>query len=223
MELGGEDGTGLVHHTLVGAVVKVDEVLLEVRGEGADINGITVVLRGDVALTGGQVKSRDVVGTVTILELDGLGTNSEGKKLVTKADTHDRNRGSLHELGKVVDGLLAVSGVTGAVGDEDTIEVVGNLVDGVVVGEDGDGGATADQAAKDVLLDTAVDKGDVELGVGVGDHEGSLGGNALDEVDLAGVDEALILIGVVLVTNGDPGEGGTLLTEVGDNRTSVNT
>ena len=223
MELGGEDGTGLVHHTLVGAVVEVDEVLLEVGGEGADINGITVVLRGDVALTGGQVKSRNVVGTVTILELNGLGTDSEGKKLVTKADTHDRNGGSLHELGEVVDGLLAVSGVTGAVGDEDTIEVVGNLVDGVVVREDGDGSATADQAAKDVLLDTAVDKSDVELGVGVGDNEGSLSGNTLDEVDLAGVDEALILIGIVLVTNRDPGKRGTLLTEVGDNRTSVNT
>lgn len=223
VELGREDGAGLVHHTLVGAVVKVDEILLEVAREGADIDGVTVVLRGDVTLTSGQVKRRDVVGTVTILELDGLGTNSESKKLVTKANTHDGNRGSLHKLGEVVNSLLAVSGITRAVGNEDAIEVVGNLVDGVVVGEDGDGGATADQAAKDVLLDTAVDQSDVELGVGVGNHEGSLGGHALDKVDLARVDEALILIGVVLVANGDPGERGTLLTEVGDNRTSVNT
>ena len=63
---------------------------------------------------------------------------------------------------EVVDGVLAVGWVTGAVGDEDTVEVVGDLVDGVVEGEDSDTGTTADQAAKNVLLDTAVDESNVQ-------------------------------------------------------------
>lgn len=180
-----------------------------------------MVLAGDVALASGQVKGRDVVSTVAVLELDGAGTNGESQKLVTQADTHDGDRRSLHQAGEVVDSLLAMGGVTGAVGDEDTVVVLSDFLDGIVVGEDGDGGASADQAAKDVLLDTAVDEGNVERSAGGLDNEGSLGADTLDQVDLARVDEALILVGIVLVADGDSGERGTLLSEVGDNLSSV--
>lgn len=223
MELGGEDGAGLVHHALVAAVVQVDKVLLELAGQGGGVHSVTVVLAGDVALTSGQVESGDVVGTVSVLELDGAGTDGKSKKLVAEADTHDGDGGGLHQAAQVVDGVLAMSRVTRSVGDEDTVKVGGDLLDGVVVGEDGDGGTTADEAAEDVLLDTAVDQGDVVLGTRGLDNEGSLGADALDQVDLARVDEALVLVGIVLVTNGDPGEGRTLLTEEGDDGTGVDT
>lgn len=221
VELGGEDGAGLVHHALVAAVIEVDKVLLEVAGQGARVDGVAVVLAGDVALTGGQVEGGNVVGAVAVLQLNGAGAGGQSQKLVAKADAHDGDGRGLHEAAKVVDGLLAMGGVTGAVGDEDTVKVRGNLVDGVVVGEDSDGGTTADKAAHDVFLDTAIDEGDVEVGTGRLDNEGRLGAHALDKVDLAGVDEALILVGVVLVTDGDPSKGRTLLSEVGDNFTGV--
>ena len=221
MELGGEDGAGLVHHTLVAAVVEVDKVFLEVAGEGAGINGITVVLAGDVALSSGQVESRNVVGTVSVLELDGAGADSQSEKLVAEANAHNGDGRSLHEASQVVNSLLAVSWVTRSVGDEDTIVVLGDLMDGVVVGEDGDGSATADKASKDVLLDATVQESNVECSAGGLDHEGSLGADTLHKVDLAGINEALILVGIVLVTNGDPGKGGTLLSQIGDNLTSV--
>ena len=222
VELGREDGASLVDHALVAPIVEVDEVLLEVAGEGLGVDGITVVLAGDVALAGGQVEGGDVVGAVSVLELDGAGTDGEGEELVAEADAHDGDLGGVHEAGEVVRGLLAVDRVAGAVGDEDTVKVGGDLVDGVVVGEDGDGGTSADEAAKDVLLDTAVDQGNVELGAGGLDNEGGLGANPLDEVDLARVEEGLILIGVVLLTDGDPGERRTLLSEVSDDGTGVN-
>lgn len=221
VELGREDGAGLVHHALVATVVEVDKVLLELAGESAGVNGVTVVLAGDVALASGQVKGGNVVSTVAVLELNGAGTDGEGQKLVAQANTHDGDGRGLHQASEVVDSVLAVSRVTGTVRDEDTIKVLSDLVDGVVVGEDGDGGASADQAAENVLLDTAVDEGNVQRGTGRLDNEGSLGADALDQVDLARVDEALILIGIVLVTNGDPSEGGTLLSEVGDNGTGI--
>jgi hypothetical protein len=128
----------------------------------------------------------------------------------------------LHEAGKVVDGLLAVSRVTGTVGDEDTVVVVSDLLDGVVVGKDGNGGTTAGEAAEDVLLDTAVDQSNVVRSTRGLNQEGSLGADTLDKVDLAGIDEALILVGIILVTNGDPGQGRTLLTEVSNDGTGVN-
>lgn len=221
VELGREDGAGAVHHSLVAAVVEVDKVLLEVVGQGARVDGVSVVLAGDVALAGGQVEGGDVVGSVAVLHLDSLGADGHGQELVAETDAHDGDVGGLHQAGEVVDGLLAVDWVTGAVGNKDTVKVLGDLVDRVVVGEDGERGASADQAAEDVLLDTAVDESDVKVSAGRLNHEGSLGADALDQVDLARVDEALVLISIVLVANGDPSEGRTLLSEVGDNGSSV--
>lgn len=61
------------------------------------------------------------------------------------------------------------------------------------------------------------------LGVGRLNNEGGLGADALDQVDLARVDKGLILIGVVLVANGDSGQRGTLLPEEGDNLAGIDT
>jgi hypothetical protein len=221
VELGGEDGPSLVKHAFVAAVVEVDEILLELAGKGASVNGITVVLAGDVALARGQVQCGNVVGTVAILELDGLGSDGKGQKLVAQANAHDRNGRGLHKTSKVEDGLLAVGRVTGAVGDEDSIEVVGDLVDWVVIGEDRYRGAAADKAAENVLLHTAVNQGNVEGSVRRGNHEWSLGADALDQVDLARVDETLVLVGVILAANGDTGQRGALLTKVRDNLSGV--
>lgn len=157
MELGREDGARGVAHALVTAIVQVDEVLFPIAGQAAGINGVTMVLAGNVALASSDIQRGDVVSPVTVLELDGASTNSQSKKLVSQADAHDGNLRRLHQGAEVVHGLLTVSGVTGAVGDEDTIEVVGHLLDLEVVREHGHTGASADQTAEDVLLDTTVD------------------------------------------------------------------
>lgn len=113
--------------------------------------------------------------------------------------------------------------VTGTVGDEDTVKVLRNLVNGIVVWEDGNGSTPADQAAENVLLDTTVDKSNMERCTGRLNDEGSLGSNTLHKVDLARVNEALILISIILFTNRDPSQGRALLSEVSNNSTSVNT
>lgn len=159
--------------------------------------------------------------SVTVLELNGAGTNGQSQKLVAKADTHDRYLGCVHELRKVVDRLVAMGRVTRSVGDEDAVEVLSDLVNGVFVREDGDSGASADETSHDVLLDTAVNQGDVELGIGRGDHEGCFRADALDEVDLSGVKETLVFVGIVLFTDGDSGERRTLFSEVGDDVSGV--
>ena len=182
-----------------------------------------MVLTGDVAAASAHVQSGNVVSSVSVLELDGASTSGQSQELVTQADTKDRNLGGLHQAVQVVCGLLAVGGVTGTVGDEDTVKVVSHLVDRVVVGEDGDTGATVDQATQDVLLDTTVDHGNMALGVTGADMERRLGADLTDKVDLLGIGESLVLIGIVLLTDGDTGQRRTLLTKIGDNGTSVDT
>ena len=49
------------------------------------------------------------------------------------------------ELAQVPDRVGAVGGVTRPVADEEAVEVVGDLVDGVVEREDGHGGAAGDE------------------------------------------------------------------------------
>lgn len=221
VELGAENGTRLVDHTLVALVVQVDKVGLPLRRQGGGINSVTVVLAGNVAAASAEVQSGNVVGTVTVLELDGAGASGESQQLVTQADTEDGDLGSLHKTLQVVDSVLAVSRVTGTVGDEDTVEVVSDLVDGEVEGEDSDASTAANQAPQDVLLNTTVDDSDVGSGISSADVERLLGADLTDQVDLLGVGESLILVGIVLLTNSDTGKGGTLLTQEGDNGTSV--
>lgn len=157
MELSAEDGSRGVDQALVGLVVEVGKVLPPLCGKSCGINRISVVLRRDVAFASCKVQSRDIVGTVAVLQLQGLGSSGESEKLVTHTDTHDRNLGGLHQLLEIVDGGVTVSGITRAVGDEDAIEVVSNLVDGVVERKRRDTGTTGDKASEDVLLNTAVD------------------------------------------------------------------
>jgi len=221
MELGAENGAGVVDQAFVGLVVQVREVLPPLAAEGGGVDGVSVVLRRDVALARGEIERGDVVRAVAVLELDRLGAGGEGDELVAHAYAHDGDLRGLEELAEVVDRGRAVGGVTRAVGDEDTIEVVGDLVDGVVEGEAGDAGATRHQAAKDVLLDTAVDQGNVHVAERRADVERSLGGHTADEVDGLGVDVRLIFIGIVLLADGDAGQRGTLLAEVCHNLAGV--
>ena len=223
VELGAENRAGVVDKTLVGLVVQVGEVLPPVSREGGGIDGITVVLGSDVALSGGKVKRRDVVRTVAILELDGLSTGSEGEQLVTHANAHHRNLGGLEQPAEVVHGRGAVSRVTRAVGDENAIEVVGDLVNRVVEGERCNAGAPGDKAAENVLLHTAVDQGDVQVTERRAHVERSLRANTANKVDGLGVNVGLVLVGIILLADGDASQRRTLLTEVGDDLTGVHT
>lgn len=51
--------------------------------------------------------------------------------------------------------------------------------------------------------------------------EGSLGANTTNKVDGLGINESLVFVGIVLLSNRDASQRRTLLTEVGDNLTSV--
>lgn len=66
VELCREDGMGFVDYIFVVIIVEVDEVFFEFGGEGVCIDGVIVVLVGDVVLVGGEVEGGDVVGMVIV-------------------------------------------------------------------------------------------------------------------------------------------------------------
>ena len=141
---------------------------------------------------------------------------------MAQADTHDGDLRGLHEHLQVVHSGLAVRWVSRAIGDKDTIVVIGHLLNLEIIREDRNTGSTADQASENVLLDTTINQSDVVLGVVRLDNEGGFRANLLDKVNLARIDETLVFVGIVLITNRDSGQGGSLLSEVSDNGTGVN-
>jgi hypothetical protein len=56
----------------------------------------------------------------------------------------------------MIDGLLAVRWVTGAIGNEHSVKVMSYLVNRIVKWEASDRSTPTDKAAQDVLLDSAI-------------------------------------------------------------------
>ena len=69
MELAREPGIGLMANTLVRTVVHVHKEFAPVSVECRGINGITVVLRSNIATVGTHLANGLVMGTVTVFQL----------------------------------------------------------------------------------------------------------------------------------------------------------
>lgn len=165
-----------------------------------------MVLARDVASSRSQVQRWDVMGTITILELDGSSACGQCEQLMPQADTHDRDLRRVHQFPQVIDRLLAMSWVTRAVGDENSIEVMSDLVDRIVEGECCNACTSADETPEDILLDPTVDHSDMCVGAGGADMEGSFRADFSDKIDLFWVDKSFIFIGIILFSDGDPCE-----------------
>jgi hypothetical protein len=162
-----------------------------------------MVLGRDMALPSRQIQRRDIVSSVAILELDGTSTCGKSKQLVAETDTHDWNLGRFHQASQVVDCFLAMGWVTWAIGDEHSVEMVCHFMDWEIVWENSHASSSPNQGTKNVLLDTAIDDCNVHVSCGRIDVEGSLGADFFDQIDLLGINESLILIGIVLLSNCD--------------------
>lgn len=96
--------------------------------------------------------------SVTKLHLLCGGTGSASQELVTQADTKDGGFVLLHNGGDVLDGSLENGGVTGTVGDEETVVLLaGGLGQVVVPWADHDLNAALEEAAQLVVFHTDVD------------------------------------------------------------------
>jgi len=95
------------------------------------------------------------------------------------------------------------------------------LVEVIVPGEDGDGSTAGDEAAEDVLLDTAVYQSNLDISEGV-ELIDFLGRGLGDEVADVGVRELNdLLVLQNLISNLELGQGRSLITEQMNDRTGV--
>ena len=157
MELNTEVGAVGVSDTLVAVIVGVHEKLVPAGREGLGVDGVTVVLGSDVALSGEHVGARNVVTAVTELHLEGLGAGGTSKKLVTETDTEDRCPGLLHSGLNVLNGVLHDGWITRSVGQEETIVVLACQGGEIVVPwHDLDLHAALDEAAQLVEFETDI-------------------------------------------------------------------
>eukprot|EP00906_Rhabdomonas_costata_P037803 RCo053333 len=126
VELHAEEGLEAVDKPLVGLVIRVDEELLPVGGKGVVVHRKAVVLRCDVAVSRSKINAGLVHPSIAVLHLVSLCTCCQSKKLVSQADPKDRLWGlQLQSPANVFDGLAALRGVPGAVGDEETLPLLG--------------------------------------------------------------------------------------------------
>lgn len=131
---------------------------------------------------------------------------------MTKADAKDGDLRCSHQLLEIMNGVLAMGWVARSVRDENAVKMVSNLVNGIVIRERCHAGTAADQASKNVFLDTAIDNGDMEVTIGGTDMERRLGANLVNQIDLLRIDKSFILVCVIFLTNSDASQGRSLLS-----------
>lgn len=103
------------------------------------------------------------------------------------------------------------------------VEMVRDLMDGIVPREAGYARPTGNKTTEDILLDTTIDDSDMCIAVGASNMEGGFSRHLLDEIDLLGIYESLVLIRIILLSNRDSGQRGPLFPQVRDNGPRIHT
>jgi len=148
-----------------------------------------MILAGDMTFASGKIQGRNVMSPISVLELDSSRTSGQGQQLVSKADTKDGNLGTLHQLSEMVNSILAMSWVSRPIGNENTIEVMGHLMDRIIERETGNASTSAHQTTKNILLHSTVDDSDMSRRRWCTDMEWCLRAHFPDQVNLLRVDE----------------------------------
>lgn len=154
------------------SVVSIEEERFPSLGERInELESILVVLRGNIDTSSfdvarvGEGEDRLIVATVTEPHPVSFQSGSETDDLVTHANTEDGLFPLVDSLAEVKSSLHAVLGVSGTVGEEETIELISNLVEVIVPGEDSDGSSSAGECTKNVGLGTEVEERDFDISV----------------------------------------------------------
>ena len=141
-----------------------------------------------------------------------LEAGSHADDLVAHANAEDRLVPFLERFAEMHCGLHAVVWIARAVAQEKTVEAVADAVEVVVPRQNSDGGATADERAKDVGLCAEIEDSDLHVASGIELVRG-FGGDLIDEVLRGGIP---VLFGLGSGTrrigpDGKAAEGSTLV------------
>src|SRR5436190_18890013 len=104
---------------------------------------------------------------------------------MAQANTHNRHLRCLHHLVEVVNGILAMGWIAGAIGNEDAIKVMGHFMNRIVVRENSHTSSPGDKTSENVFLDTTIDHGDMAgAATGATNMERSFRADSAYQVDL---------------------------------------
>lgn len=76
-------------HTLVGSIVDVTPCFGPSGRKTGGIDSVPVILGGDVTTSREEVERWNILGTVTVLEFDSLGSRCEREELMSQTDSED--------------------------------------------------------------------------------------------------------------------------------------
>ena len=119
MVLDAEDGKFFMAQALHRAVVQVEMGDLKPVFQSVRVNGVAVVLGGDVDTPGGEVADGVVAAAVTVFQLKSFAPEGAGVELGPQADAH--NRLLANKPLNRVHNIIKQLGVTGAGGEEDAV------------------------------------------------------------------------------------------------------
>lgn len=154
----------------------------------------------------------------------GVESSSHTDDLVSHADTEDGLVPLCDGAAEVESSLHALLWVSRAVGQEETIELVPDLVEVEVPGKDGDSSTAADERASDVGLGAKVEKRNLDVAGGV-ELVWLLGRDLVDEVLQGGI-PVLVCSGSReggISADGESAESGSLVTKQGGDGTGIDT
>ena len=163
VELNGEEREGGGVDSFVRSIVGVDEQFLPSRLESCDVDGVSMILRRDVASTGDEGSTGNVGSSITVLELERVGSGGEGEKLVSETNTEDGEFGEREGFGESRDGRDKSGGISRSVRDEKPVECLfGREKIIVIERNDLELDSTVDETSNLVELHSDVDADDSE-------------------------------------------------------------
>ena len=111
--------------------------------------------------------------------------------------------------------------ISRSIRQENSIILMGNFLDRIVVRVDSDTSPSSDQTADYVLLDTTIDESDFQIRIASFDMEGVLCADLFDKVDFSGIEERFVFVGIIFLADDDSSETGSPFAEESDDGTGI--
>ena len=161
------------------------------------------------------------MGSVSVFEFDRLGAGSEREQLMSETDSEDGFIVDVEESAKIGDSSGTVGWISRAIGQENSIILVCDFLNRVVVRVDSDTSPSSNETSNDILFDSAIDESNIQIRVASLDMEWMFRADLLYKIDFARIEERFIFVCVIFFSDNDTSETGSSFTEKGNNSTCV--
>ena len=107
----------------IGTIIHIDKQFLPVFPEGCGVNGISVVLRGNVTLVGSNETHRLIMRTMAVFQLVNRGSGSLPQQLIAHANATNRFAGSADLLANYVYSFLTCVRIARPISQKQAVKI----------------------------------------------------------------------------------------------------